>query len=205
MAAPKFNLTEYDAEIVGTIFMNIDGKPIKNFPEGGSLIKFQFPAKITKDSKKNRWNPLFNTFEYEPAYLYKGGDTRKLTINTTYIVGGPTHADGTKWDAGRVALELRRWKSYFYIGGPTEAVLPIWAVKLYEHIGNEDAATFRGTSVDIKHGTELIKGSDGKTFPLRSDVSLNLELVTNIEFSNEGKKPRFTYGQGMELFKKEWY
>ena len=206
MAAPKFNLTKYDEKIAtgpGS-GINIFGKPKKDFPgEGGSVLKLQFPVRVKQDGKKNRWTLLYDTMEYEPAYLYKGGSPRTVTIETTYIVGGPM-TGGIKWDVDRVATEIRRWKSYFYIAGPSQAILPIFQMDLYEHIGGSDAGTFRGLGVSIKHGKELIKGSDGKIFPLRSDVTLNVELVTEIEFNAEDLLYNYT-GQGMEAFTNMWY
>ena len=130
-----------------------------------------------------------------------GGSARKLDISATYIVGDPK-TGGKSWDAAEVAEELRRWKSYFYVGGPEQADLPVFSIIMYNQIPEaETVASFRSRGVRITHGEEIIKDDSG-IHPLRSDVVLGTELVTNINFPDGTSK--FVYDE-LKPVEQVWY
>lgn len=205
-----FNLIPADREIKDKAILAVVQNPAAGFPAGGrstaagasasnQIITFQFPPIIRSDDKSARWDPLYNTFIYEPEYIFKGGDVRKLTLEATYVVGGPS--DDGEWTTTRVANEIRRMKAYFYASGSEKFnTLPVFILTMYEWT-SEFPMHCRGTNVSVKPGESMIRDSSGKIFSLRTDVTLSLEMVTRIE-TKDGKN---RYNYSIPKIVPEWY
>lgn len=156
---------------------------------GGKTVRFQFPARLKSDQKDARWESILDAPTYEPSYMFLGGGPRRIQLHTIYLVGGPSSA-GQPWTTKNVANEIKRLKSYFYIGGPTHDFLPVFKLKLYNHVpAVGDKSAWRGRSISITPSEELIQDSDG-IYALKSEVILSLEMVTNItSFDGQSKYP----------------
>lgn len=146
----------------------------------GTKLKFQFPPIIKSDSKDNRWTQEMNSYLWEPQYHFKGGNARKISLLITYIVGGPT-INGTEATTRNVSTEVKKIKSYFFIGGPgSSGKLPVFQVdKLYDHIYGSGKCAFRGHGVSVSFSDALIKDDEG-IYPIKTEVTLSLEMVTQI-------------------------
>lgn len=165
---------------------------------GGRVITFQFPARLKSDSKDARWQLIADVPTYEPSYLFQGGGPRRVQLYAEYVVGGPGG-----WSTKKVANEIRRLKSYFYIGGPEHDFLPVFKMTLYEHAPNVgERSAWRGKSIEISPSEELIRDNEG-IYPLISRVTLSLEQATRLGTLNGEQKYPFT--NIPRITKKEWY
>ena len=178
-----FQLTRYDSLTLGEIRMKIQGEPVSGFPDGNNTIEFQFPPKIVTDGKTTKWHTSWADYAWEPVKHWKGNGARAITLKAEYVVTGDT------WNIDKISKMMKRYKSYFYStikGG----VLPVFEIKMYRQApeSGRDPA-FRGMSIDIRPGEEYIVQNDQR-YPLYTEVSLNLELVTNIE-KEDGSKFKF--------------
>lgn len=202
----RFQLTAFDAGLSDNVLLSFDGiDPVSGFPPGGSRIRFQFPPIIKSETKGLNWGEMWKQFAWEPWYIWEGATPRKITLTATYVVGGPPSSDVKRWTAARVATEMRRYKSYFYNNGlddPTNT--PLFQLSIYEHApGSEGGGTkpipttWRGKNVSFKYSDSVIvdpfapsSGVSGGFpiggFPLRTDVTLELELATKIRY-DDGK------------------
>ena len=187
-----FNLTTHDQRLRDRVVLQAGGiQPVSGFPDGGPKIVFQFPPKITTESKKMNWREMAQGMVWEPYYLWGGGYPREATLTTTYLVGGPSGQEGGEgWTANRVAHETRRWKSYFYNDGLT-AFIPVFQLDMWQHapITEGIITTWRASDISLKFSESLITDSNDitSTFPLRTDITLKLSLTTEIEYE-DGRK-----------------
>lgn len=215
--SPDFNLTEHDQFLISGIDISISatdrGEPVAGFPGGSSQVVLQFPARLKSDQKDARWDTVYDTIMYEPGYKYKGGGPRRAQLEFVYVVGGP----GGDWNVSDVAREVRKLKSYFYIGGQGFDFLPVYNITLYEHCpigansrdGNANGLTssWRGKSITVNHSPELITTTDvngnSQTYPIKTEVVLALELTTKIA-NNQGER-QVIFSNIADSPAQEWY
>jgi hypothetical protein len=160
--------------------------PVSGFPLGEGKLPFQFPPIIKSDAKQARWKKLPDLPSYEPQYVYEGGNPRKIAIQTTYVVGGP-ELEGIGSNAEGIANVVGNWKSYFYFQDVKfDDGLPIYRIEMYRFLppGGKGSA-WRGIGFNVKYSDTWI--TDGGTFPLITEVTVDLELVSLIKAKDETK------------------
>lgn len=182
-----FEITPFDASLVAGVIFKLDqettGLPVDGAitvpGKGAGEVPFQFPPRLTGDSKDNRWKSIHDTFAWEPVKMWEGSNARRLTLHAVYVANGATIND-VQWTPQNVATTTRAFKQYFY-AQPSERVFPAIELVLYDHVpvsslGN---AKFRMMNVNVKPGSEIIQ-VEGVPFSLRVEIDITLEQTTRI-------------------------
>lgn len=211
-----FQLTVFDRGLSDSVILTINNTiPVDGYPgpgAAGSKINFQFPPLIKSEDKKLEWMQIIKDFQWEPLYIWKAAMPRKINLTATYVVGGPPSGAIGRWTAEVVARETRRWKSYFYHdGGSSGGTLPVFSLNMYQHApggeGGQRPTLWRGTSVQFKYSDTVVAydspGNFKASFPLKTDVSVGLELVTNIKSDDD--QTQFKYPNLTDIPVQEWY
>jgi len=160
---------------------------------GSNKVEFQFPPKMTSDSRKGSWSEG-DLRGVEPVAEYETSGPREMSLSWTYIV------DGGKWTTTRIAQNIRRVRGYFAqvrASGDSRNLIcrfKMWSVgglPLQENgsPGLKIMTCFL-KSVDVKHGETIIvpdstftpaflntsvKTQDvSQAFYLRTDVTIDL-------------------------------
>lgn len=120
-----------------------------------------------------------------------GAKGREITLKWTYI------NDGGSWTGDRISKLVRTIRSYFYVTIREDA-LPIIQLQLYNIIpraaGTVPEATFRGKTISTAYGDSLIKDVSGIIYPLKTEISLNMQLITKVaEQTADGSSGRSQY------------
>ena len=157
-------------------------------------VRFQFPPKVTGDSRKGNWNQG-KVRGLEPAATYESSDAREITLSWTYIVdnytdnqippfGGDTAS--RVWTPSMIHSQLTLLRGYFaQVRGPglnaQVGGLPI-RLQLWR-IGGDEQLTGRMEGITIKHGDTMVgpQGNTALAFPLRTDVTADLAIWTRGE------------------------
>lgn len=139
-------------------------------------IEFQFPPKLKEDGRDCEWQEKkAGPRTGDPVAIFKHGNSRKMTLEWTYIVGAGTAKDG-QWTAGRIWNQLSFLRKYFAnvagdLAGNPQSSLVVYAL-LWGH-GGAEPMSCRIVSASIKHGDAMI-GVGADAFHLRTDVSIQL-------------------------------
>lgn len=138
----------------------------------GSKIKFQFPPKVSTDTRTATWEE-HDAAGTEEIAIFMGSRERIFQIEWTYIVGA---VDGT-WGIEKVSGECSKARNYFF-GAVTDATNgPVAKVKLASHGDPDKPMTMRLSDLNIKHGTAYVF-EDGKSYPLRTDIAMTAKIFT---------------------------
>lgn len=136
-------------------------------------IEFQFPPKITTDSRKGEWKDqeLPGT---EPVAVYFKSGPREMLFTCTYIV------DGGIWTTTKVSKMVRTLRGYFARAralGDTRNLIINFKMWLYT---GQQAMTCRIKSIDVKHSETVVAPCSNVdlAYPLRTDIALELRLWT---------------------------
>lgn len=203
----NFNLTEADGRLAKRHSITLESvDDVGGAP--GTDIKFQFPPIIKSDKKDGKWEILHNVPGYEPTYKYQGANPRSLTLEATYVVGGPPVEGGSS--IIHIRRQLRVWKKYFYIKGlKLGENLPIWRIT---HLGGPDGfipsagvgSAWRCINYNVKHSEEWVEQAKVAAFPLISTITVELQMATQVDVTGQGdpKQPHKNIGQ-FALF--QWY
>jgi len=133
----------------------------------GLKIEFQFPPKITSDSKSSKWKLKWQN-SYEPYAVWLGAEARRITLAADYVVHG-------EWGADKVQKQITNAKGHLYKhGGKTGPNAPYATLNMYGIA--PDGSTWRVSDVNIKYSQELIR--DGIIWPLHSKLTIRLDLFT---------------------------
>lgn len=205
-----FEINEIDKNLVEGIIFKLDrdtvGLPrdgaISVGDKGAGVIPFQFPPRITGDSKDNKWTDIHNTHAWEPVKMWEGSNARRITLQAIYVATGST-INGVSWTPANVALVTRAYKQYFY-SQPGDRVFPAVELKMYEHVPQsaQGNAKFRMMNVNIKPGSEIIV-VEGAIFPLRVEVDITLEQTTRI-VKDDGEA-KLEHGNLPDFPPQDWY
>lgn len=157
-------------------------RSLDDFNPSGLVINFQFPPRITGDSKRAEWKEI-PIASYEPLAYWMGADARKISLQFEYIVTARSNAGTSKWAINYINDQLKKLKSYFYTT-VTQGIdkYPLVRLNLYDYSpkaesGTERLGTWRMFDIDIKpDGPILLDGSN--SFHLKHVVTTNLALVT---------------------------
>jgi len=175
-----FQLTKFDRELASSASLEVVAEPIGGFPLGNGKCPFQFPPRIVSDNKSVNWMYYWTTFAWEPQAIWSGNSARQITLKTEYVCTNHSF-NGIVWDTKGVSKVVKNLKSYFYTNAE-KAVFPIIKLNVYEQaparVGGP--TTWRGLNISVKPGEDLITINDF-TYPLRTEIDLSLELITNIE------------------------
>ena len=162
-------------------------------------VKFQFPPRITSDGKDIDWaeGPLRGG---EPLAYFKTSGARKIRLEWTYMVGetgaGGERGSAKYWTTEDVAKEVSGVRWYFHNIGLSDDVTEniaagtgaggadaslIVKFGLWRHGEVNVPFTARMLAVDIKYGKTLFAplGTPAYTYPLRTDIGVDLRLWTN--------------------------
>lgn len=149
-------------------------------------IEFQFPPKITNDSRKGSWDEgeLRGT---EPVAVFSTSGPREMTIRWTYVV------DGNTWTIERITKNIRTLRGYFALVRDDKSSRKALVVKaqLWCILPSQgQLATGRIKSVDVKYGETMIipKGNAQGSFCLRSDITVEFRLWTKAAAADGSEK-----------------
>lgn len=167
-----FSLSGADNSIVREVKMKILSSPdiVSGLPVGED-VKFQFPPKITDDTKTANWQDD-DKASFEPLVTWMGSGARRITIDITYVV------TGGQWTTKTISEITRQFKAYFYRTIQSGKNVPIIKLKMYEHLPQE--ADFRLHDVGISYGETLIQDEAGSIFPLLTKIKLSASLITQV-------------------------
>lgn len=152
-------LTQNDSDILDSISLVLG---IKKTPV---TIYFQFPPKITNDSRQAKWNEK-DVATVEPNVIFASPGFREITLEWEYIAG----FGGWTWRFIHSNLNyIRR----FITTAPKDQNL-VAKTKLYS-IGGDEPFTCRIISFTTKYGNALVR--DGKdVYPLSTKATLTLKV-----------------------------
>jgi hypothetical protein len=170
--------TKFDTELCDSILLvlNGGGRPGNVDKEGkqreGLRVKFQFPPKITTDSRKGEWDE--SSFQgSEQIALYTKSGPREITLIFTYIV------DGGKWTTYEISNQVYQLRRYFSNYRGDNGFIRDLAVRFRMwYFGGKDPMSFRIKGVDVKHSETLVapNGDVSKAYALRTDVTVDLRM-----------------------------
>jgi hypothetical protein len=177
-------------------------------------LPLQFPPKITKDERSAEIESK-EMYQGEPFFIYKKYGARKLTMELVYIV-----EDYKEWSPGKIAGICKRLRGYFTLAGSDAGaadglrvdINKLWLFGGHDNDGNYSnrPQRFIFKSVSISHSDTLITDRTKgylSTFPLRTDISIDLWPVTNMpsapaDKDKKDKKDAKLPGNALAL---EWY
>lgn len=156
-------------------------------------VPFQFPPRVLTDGKVTNWHSV-DAKSYEPIKIFMGAESRRFTLSFEYVATG-----SGDFTAFNIANILRGIKAYAYdeAGNKSKA-----RVRVYNIIGETEPAPCRIMSISISHGEEIVENNGG-IFPLHTQVSIDLELSTQIA-DFEGEEPKII-GEEAPFPKFEWF
>lgn len=201
---PGTGLTNFDFQLAGSVIFRIRGR-------GGGLfdVPFQFPPKITNETKTSNWDEQ-NIASFEPLKIYMGSGPRALTFEAEYIAtDDPSIGDFTP---SNIASILRSVKEYYYaasVSEQTRTAYPAVDLQIYQIV--PELASFRMMDLSLSYGEQLVVESqanefapvDGtEAFPLYSKMTVRLELVTRGSFTDKEAKLETS---PLKLMKEVWF
>lgn len=197
-----FELAESDKFITESVRVIFPREPKLAGGEGdiGDFLDipfpFQFPPRVTTDSKTANWDE-HDKITYEPIAIYRGSQARKLTIEAEYILTGSNVGTGSsspinRWGGEEIARLVQAAKSYFYrsvqsvLGGGADgegAFGPaIKILNLYgavRQVTDEVGSTWRLSSVDATYSDTLV--IDNQSYwPLKTKLVISCMSYTQL-------------------------
>lgn len=162
----KFVLTQADQDAIDQI--DIQGDP-SGFLLKGDVI--QFPPHVSKDGKRANFTE-HQSGSFEPLGVFKYADSRVLTIEFQWVLGG-------RFNAGFIHSTVSEVKGYFYhaYAGELDKYPAVVINKLYNLI--QEKTTWRMDSVDITYSEE--KANIGGWYPIHTKMTMNLKSATNLQ------------------------
>jgi len=168
-ANPELN--PIDQEITNSINLQVLGA----VGGGGTSIPIQYPPKFFADSKQSNWDGK-DQGAYEPIRTYKGSEARSLQLKLYYVVTGGI------WTPTRIASIGRDIRSYYYntvrFGLKEYPIVRLNAYEIVPQSGGQQM-TLIMMNTSASYSEELVRFG-GKTFPLRTEYTLDLESATRI-------------------------
>lgn len=196
--------------------------------QDGPTIDFQFPPRVTTDSRKGDWNDgSGNNFPgSEPVAYFEKPGPREITLSFTYIVEGGT------WTTKKISEIVRNLRGYFTRSGSELAQRKLVVFYKLWRLSASSEMTCRIKGVDVKHSETIVTSclgsglqnlgsitpgpaglafsatsqalqtvSANEAYPLRTDVTLDLRLWTKgLETS-----PTVQDVEGLKFETPEWY
>lgn len=136
---------------------------------GGKSLVFQFPPKITSDSRRGTWKEV-ELRGVEPVSIFSTSGPREFNLTAVYIQDESPDNSGP-WHAAAIKENLMLARGYFVsaskAGGDSNLVVK---VKLAD-IGGSESMTARIKNVNVKYGETYVNN-----FPLRSELSIDFAI-----------------------------
>jgi hypothetical protein len=167
-------------------------------------IEFQFPPKVTSDSKSGEFETV-KAAGLPPQAVFKSAGPRKISLRWEYVV---THSNNG-WTVDRISANVRKIRGYFNLGfvqGQQDLTTENFIIYFkYGAFGKGNAqyegfqapcATFYCESVDVKHSDTLVYPFEDpdSIYPLKTEVSLTL-----IEWVNAAVNLKKNVAQNIKL------
>lgn len=226
--------TAESAKKITNVHSTIDSAGGVSLPPGPSFFRLnssnlQFPPSIKKDSKSANWEEV-QSASYEPFKIYRYGNSRNISLEFQWVVGGRFNAEG-------IHTIISNVKAYYYhaytgsVNGTGK--YPVVVIKkLYGLINSR--STWRMMSLDVKYSDEMVQSRSnsastgaalaaagagaagaaaaagaslarrGYFYPLHSVMTLNLEAATQIR-RQEGDDTIYNDQQLEQRPKLSWY
>ena len=171
-----------------TVDRNVGQQRIGNCD--GTRIRFQFPPRVTSDSKSGEWSSVKNA-ALPPIAYYKATGPRKISLKWEYVVthggGGSDGTDGV-WGVSAIARNVRAIRGYFNLGlasADSNSFNPENMIIFFRYGAFGDGSaqyqgftggcyTFYAEAVDVKHSDTLVYPSSDLIYPLKTEVSMTL-------------------------------
>jgi hypothetical protein len=174
--------TKHDRDLCDAAFLELrqsvpgsDGTTVKD-----GRIEFQFPPKVTSDSRKGTWEEG-DLPGAEPVFAFSVSSAREITLTWTYVV------DGGEWTIGRITSNIRTLRGYFAeVRNPESdhqklvVLFRLWAV------GGPERISALIKNIDVKYGDTIVTDYNpirtfsriDHSFYLRTDVTVDLRIWT---------------------------
>jgi hypothetical protein len=152
-------LSPFDRSVANGVQMKIAGED----------IKFQFPPKVTGDSKNSNWETIWFP-SWEPIKYYWGSEARVITVEAEWM------ATGSVWTPRAIAGQMRKIREYFYGAKVGGSVYPLVKLKIYDIVPS--LANFRMMDFSVSFGDGIAGGAG--LFPIYSKGTFKLELATKV-------------------------
>jgi hypothetical protein len=184
------------------------------------FIEFQFPFKVTSDSRKADWAKTETPKQSEPIVMYASSQAREFTLQWIYIYDGNEKGD---WGVERITTQIRRLRGYFqrvkFLKASREMVA---YVQMYA-IGGPKPISCRMMSVDVKYsdtmiwepGVQIDRDVKGRhavndhdhAYPMKTEVTATFAVWTTGAGTLNDKKERVDQAvNGLVLAQPvEWY
>lgn len=186
--------TSFDKDLISHIYLELgDNSTDGASSSGRAKIDFQFPPKITSDSRSATWDES-GIVGREPIANIVTPGPRVLSMNFSYLVeaignertnqisraGDPINGNNV-WTIQRIRTQLNRLRGYFL--GNNDSTYSPWVIKLkYDWItgrgGEFDYLTFRMSDVNVKYSDTLVGNREYGYFPKSCDVTIDLKMWT---------------------------
>jgi len=202
----SWEYTQADLDLCRAIVFQLKGgAPGSDGQNRGGKIEFQFPPKITSDSRKGDWVEEEKPGS-EPTFEYKKSGAREISMNWTYVVDSFQQGG---WTIGRITSNIRTLRGYFAQSrnpGSNHENLVIkfkmWSIGGTG--GGQPDMTCLIKSVDVKYGDTIVAPPRGgffggitaaagggsintdQAFFLRSDITVDLRIWTQGEGEGGG-------------------
>lgn len=162
--------TEFDKALADAVTLRFNNGP---------QIAFQFPPRITGDSRRGDWKEE-NVPGTEPVAVFEKSGPREIALTWAYIV------DGGTWNTSLVAQQVKTMRGYFArtrdpnIQGYRNLIV---FFRMWNHGGNNEMSA-RIKSVDVKHSETIVSSCVNgvpnikDAYPLRTDITIELRLWT---------------------------
>jgi hypothetical protein len=148
---------------------------------GGGKVAFQFPPRITSDSRKGNWEER-DSQGTEPIAVFRTSGPREISLSWMYIVADS--GSGSGWSTTKIAEEVRRVRGYFArVRQPGNDRNLVVKFKMWK-LGGDDEMSCRIRSIDVKHSDTIVVpcGDNGPqvqlAYPLRTDITVDLRIWT---------------------------
>lgn len=168
-----------------------DPKAVGVLNLNGGPFQFQFPPRITSDSKSARWKQLAqNAGAYDDIVMWQGAESRSLALEATYII------DGNQWTANRISKLAHAAKAYLYLSlaGRFEDPFAAPCVIIESLYGAvQQRSSWRMENVAISYGDKILGPFSGNPqfHPLTTKITFNLKSWVNLDMG-EGEKEKNT-------------
>jgi hypothetical protein len=161
------NLLDIDTRLAKAVEFKIGRDNVRT-------IEFQFPPKITTDSRAGTWTETEVPGD-QPFQAWKTSGARKITLEWTYIIG----ANG--WDVQKVRNQILTLRGYYT--APLETIVSAYIVmfKIWK-LGGTDPMSCRLGNIDISHGKALyiptVNGSPNihQAHPVITNIKVGMQL-----------------------------
>lgn len=172
-------------------------------------LEFQFPPRVTADSKNSNWRER-EVITYEPIAIFMGSGPRNINIEFEYVV------TGEQWSGEKITRIAQAVKSYFYrsvqntvrfSGDEEGAIGPAITIrKLYGAVyggASTVNSTWRLLQVDVSYSDTLVFEAQSY-WPLKTKISMSCASYTQIGGFNED--PKMGAASNLEEFPRpSWY